>query len=128
PPLDEAAAAQAILAYCEMLAPDLGAFAEAARRPVSHFNLRYEEGFALLMPETKPLMNTANLLTLRAQAALILGDSAKAADDAVTLIRLSEHLREEPSLIFQLVRISFSDLAVGVVHEGLRRSAWDASA
>ncbi len=128
PSLDEAAAARAILEYCGALAPDLDSFAEAARRPVSHFDLRYEEGFALSMPELVPLRNVADLIAMRAKAALILGDSDRAAEDAITLMRLSEHLREEPSVIPQLVRAAIGDQAVGVLHEGLRRAAWDAAA
>ena len=126
PPLEETEAVRRILEYCETQSTDLAAFAEATKRPLAHFNLRYEDGLGMSMPELHPLDKLGNLIALRAKCALASRDSQTAFEDTLTLLRLADQLGTEPVLVFQLFRLRFADLAAGVIHEGLQTSCWDA--
>lgn len=125
PSVGESAAASRILEYCDTQAADLTLFAEAVKRPVAHFNLPYHEGFGMEIPVATPLQDVARLIATRAQSHLILRDGRKAKEDVVTLFELSDQCSDEPSVIAQLLRISFSDQAIGIVHDGISRRLLD---
>jgi hypothetical protein len=126
PSVEESETASRILEYCDSQAADLALFAEAVNRPVAHFNLPYHEGFGMEIPVAIPLQEVARLLAARAQSHLILGDGRKATKDAEALLKLSDQWSDEPSVVAQLLRISFSDQAIGIVHDGISRRLLDA--
>lgn len=95
--------------------------AAAISRPDFRIPVAYGEG------EAPSLLGfRAGLRALNARALLRLrdGDHAGAAADAMVGLRLSFHLRREPSLLAHLLAISMAQASIQVVWEGLVDHAW----
>lgn len=117
-------ASKSILAYCKTHQELLSAFSKASSRPLSNMEMEYEKGFAMLSPELKIFQDIAQLLFLRGKAYQITGEHESAAEDALTLIRLQSHLRQEPSLINQLLSTAILDFGIQLISNGLREHSW----
>lgn len=124
PALSEIEAAEAILSYYAPLEDELSALASAAGRPHSNFDLDYDLGFLLTLPEISKIQEFAKVYNYRAKAYLKLGRSDQAADEICTLIALSQHISRESTLIHQLVSAVFFDMAISILHEGFREEKW----
>ena len=109
----------------------LSRIAELARRPQSQFPLHYNfletgGGIPDLFSEVTESLVLSQLFLNRASSELILGNSAAAATDTETLLRLSFTQQNEPLLISLLVRVSTTGLALRVLDQGLADHVWRA--
>jgi len=107
----------------------LSRIAELARRPQAQFPLHYnllatEGSIPELFAETTENLVLSQLFLNRASCELILGNSAAAATDTETLLRLSFTQQNEPMLISLLVRVSTTGLALRVLDQGLADHVW----
>jgi hypothetical protein len=106
--------------------------AELARRPQAQFPLHYnliatEGSIPELLAETTENLVLSQLFLNRASSELLLGQSAAAATDTETLLRLSFTQQNEPLLISLLVRVSTTTLALKVLDQGLADHVWTAN-
>jgi hypothetical protein len=123
---------EAAVAMLQILTPaneTLTRIAELARRPQAQFPLHYnllatEGSIPELLAETTESLVLSQLFMNRASSELILGNSAAAAIDAETLLRLSFTQQNEPLLISLLVRASTTTLALKVLDQGLAGHVW----
>lgn len=99
--------------------PLLNEVREAAARPDCRYPLRYDEGYAAVLPHCSPLVRLGRFLKLRAIAGLEEGRTADAISDLRLLMRLEESLKAEPTLISVLIRTAMLDGAVQAVWEGI---------
>jgi len=109
----------------------LSRIAELARRAQAqfplHYNLLETEGLIPdLLPEVSEPLVLSQLFMNRASSELLLGNSAAAATDTETLLRLSFIQKNEPLLISLLVRVSTTTLALKVLDQGLADHVWTA--
>lgn len=102
---------------------------EAAKRPGSRFNIRYEEENAasILLPHLAVLKKIARISSYRASAALALNRTDEALADIQLGLRLADSLSSERTLISYLVRIAIVNLLVQPVWEGLAEHRWNES-
>ena len=94
----------------------------AARRPHSRWQKVGEKHQFDDKPQSaymRGCMGIVKLFKLRAQARLHAGDSEGAAQDIDTVLRIADHLHEEPSLIMSLVANSLIATSMQPVWEGL---------
>lgn len=98
----------------------------AAELPEGRFPLNYdnEDPAEILLPHLAALKRTSRILQIRAIAELQNGQSDKALADVLLSMRLSDFVRDEPTLISQLVRIAMTDIAMQPVYEGLAKHEW----
>ncbi|MFA6289099.1 MAG: hypothetical protein WC661_17085 [Opitutaceae bacterium] len=113
-----------LIAYLGRYDRDLAELAEATRRPFSRFPVRYEDGFRTTLPYLTPLHLASKLLCLRAEARLERGQTAGAAEDAVTLLRLAKALGAGATLIDQLMAKTMAERGLQVLRAGLATHAW----
>jgi hypothetical protein len=93
-------------------------------RPKSRFPLNLNLGASLPLPHLGTFQNAAFLFSARMRLHLALGDSAAAYEDFRDGFQAYLALREEPTLIDDLVRISVIAIVIGAVGEGLGDHAW----
>jgi hypothetical protein len=98
----------------------------AAELPEGRFPLNYdnENPAEILLPHLAALKRSSRILQIRAIAELQNGQSDKALADVLLSMRLSDFVRDEPTLISQLVRIAMTDIAMQPVYEGLAKHEW----
>lgn len=96
----------------------------AAKRPDCRWPVRWEDGFAAVLPHLGELRDIARLLRLRMSAFLAVGDSAAAFEDFTLGLRLERSLSSEPTLIAGLVRVAIAQQMLDGVREGFVRRAW----
>ena len=121
--------AKALLQILTPANETLSRIAELARRPQAQFPLHYnliatEGSIPELLAETTENLVLSQLFLNRASSELLLGNSAAAAADAETLLRLSFTQQNEPLLISLLVRVSTTGLALKVLDQGLADHVW----
>ena len=107
----ELAEARDLLAQGEVKAV-LALLAEAATRPRCDFHLNYNDGPGMLMPHLQHVRGAARVLVLQARVQAAGGDPAAALATLGTALALGEHLKTEPVLISQLVRLAVDALVV----------------
>jgi hypothetical protein len=78
--------------------------ARARQRPRCRFDHDYRQGFQMLLPELAPMMKVSRLLQMRAELQAIEGDGAGARETVRSSFALADCGKDEPLLIFQLVR------------------------
>ncbi|MGY8651125.1 MAG: hypothetical protein ACKVKM_10030, partial [Verrucomicrobiia bacterium] len=98
----------------------------AKERPLCRYDIKYEAHFAALLPHLGPLRNFVKSFTLRALAHLANDDPKAALADIRMCLFLAESIRDEPTLISQLVRIACLQIAIQPVWEGLKEGKWNA--
>ena len=121
-------AADVLRAIENRLGPALAELAEAERRPGAVFPVKWESGFAALLPHLSLMQSAAKVHALRMSAHLARRNTAAAYGEFRGLLRLYQALEKEPTLIDGLVRISIMQLAFSGVWEGVVTSSWDAPA
>ena len=105
---------------------DLAKLADDLKRPHCRFNIRYEDGFAAVLPHLSTMKNAATLFALSSAQRLSKGDTTGAWQDTLNGIRLGEQLRTEPFLISQLVRIAILETNFQTYWEGQVNHQWSA--
>ena len=105
---------------------DLAKLADDLKRPHCRFNIRYEDGFAAVLPHLSTMKNAATLFALSSAQRLSKGDTTGAWQDTLIGIRLGEQLRTEPFLISQLVRIAILEINFQTYWEGQVNRQWSA--
>ena len=105
---------------------DLAKLADDLKRPHCRFNIRYEDGFAAVLPHLRTMKNAATLFALSSAQRLSKGDTTGAWQDTLNGIRLGEQLRTEPFLISQLVRIAILEINFQTYWEGQVNHQWSA--
>lgn len=108
----------------------LSRIAVLAHRPQAQFPLHYNlietEGSIPDLSEVTESLVLSQLFMNRATSELLLGNSAAAAADTETLLRLSFTQQSEPLLISLLVRVSTTGLALKVLDQGMTDHVWRA--
>ncbi len=123
---DRKEAAQVVLNGFNMYAPVIEELRAASRRPYVRFNIAYDnpDKIAILLPHLGVLRNVCRIVTVRAQAELISGQTDKAADDAVLALYLAEAPKSEAMVVSQLVRCAALHEAMQPIIVGLREHLW----
>ena len=117
-------AAQAVLYAFEGRRAILNQVTEAARRPRAQYDLRYADGPNALLPHLAIHKSMAGKLRTRSAARVAAGDTAGAADDIDTILRLAELTGEDPVLIGYLVRVAIQSIAFSAFWDGTSQHAW----
>lgn len=97
---------------------------EAAKRSDCRWPVRWDDGYAALLPHLSELRKLTALLRLRMTALLATGDSAAAFEDFALGLRLERSLASDPTLIAGLVRVAIIQSQLDGVREGFVRNAW----
>ncbi|MCC7389868.1 MAG: hypothetical protein IT431_14000 [Phycisphaerales bacterium] len=87
-------------------------FIWTARLPECDFGLRYQDGWALLLPHLGKMRNMARVLRADAVRMGGLGECDKAADCVDGMFGLAEHVRRDRVLISSLVSAAIARLAI----------------
>ena len=117
-------AAQAVLYAFEGRRAVLDQITEAARRPRAQHDLRYADGPNALLPHLAIHKSMAGKLRTRSAARVAAGDTAGAAEDIDTILRLAELTGEDPVLIGYLVRVAIQSIAFSAFWDGTLQHAW----
>ncbi len=117
-------AAQAVLYAFEGRRAILDQVTEAARRPHAHYDIRYADGPNAILPHLALHKSMAVQLRTRAAARVAAGDTAGAAEDIDTMLRLAELTGEDPTLIGYLVRVAIQNIASSAFWDGTSQHAW----
>jgi hypothetical protein len=123
-PPPDMAPAQAVLFVLEAKRPLFDQIAEAARRPGSRFDIRYDDGPNALLPHLALHKAMAVQLRTRIAARIGTGDAKGAMEDIDTILRLAEKLDGDPTMISYLVRVAVQTIAVSGFWEGATAHAW----
>ena len=126
PKAGDNAAADILLALEKFNAP-LQELREAGRRPRCRFPVHWEKGYAAALPHFGVLQSAVRLHGLRLASHLALGDSAAAYEDFRDGLRVATAIREEPTLIGGLVRISMVSIMMNGVWDGIEEKRWAAA-
>ena len=97
---------------------------EAGKRPAARFWIDYEEGLMALLPHLAKVKANSTYLRLRAEALLAENKTGEALGDTLLAFRLGDAIRDEPTLISQLVRIAEFHITLSCVWEGLLDHRW----
>ena len=117
-------AAQAVLYAFEGRRAVLDQIAEATRRPRAQFDLRYADSHNALLPHLAIHKSMAVKLRTRSAARVATGDTAGAAEDIDTILRLAELTGEDPTLHGYLVRVAIQSSAFSAFWDGTSQHAW----
>ncbi len=117
-------AAADVLKALESFAAPLAELREAVARPHCRFPVHWEKAFAADFPHMQIFQSAWKLLALRLAAHLALGESASAYEDFHDGLRLTTAIRDEPALIFGLVRIATAMTMENAVWGGLADHQW----
>ena len=117
-------AAQAVLYAFKGRRAVLDQITEAARRPRAQYDLRYADGPNALLPHLAIHKSMAGKLRTRSAARVAAGDTAGAAEDIDTILRLAELTGEDPVLIGYLVRVAIQSSAFSAFWAGTSQHAW----
>lgn len=113
-----------VLRALEHYAPQFQEWSQWRTRPRCRFVQSAKTVKEMSFPYLSVFYEAANVFTLRAQAHLALGNPAAAYSDFRDALHGYFALKEEPTLIAGLVKISCLRTALSVVGEGLRRHSW----
>lgn len=105
-------------------APVMAEVEKAAERPLCRFPVRYEDGFACLLPHVSPMLNIGRVCRVKALLALDAGQTDAALREIRTTLRLVRAMENDPLLIALLVRIAMINMAIQPVWEGLAAHRW----
>ena len=72
---------------------------QASKRPECNFNLKYEDGASMLLPQLAKTRSLARLLCTKALIEADAGKTDKAFETILVGLRISNHLKNEPVLI-----------------------------
>lgn len=124
PPVEEPAELKPGAGLAGLLADYDGYFDDverASRTPVSDFQIRYEDGYAVVMPHLGPLRGIARLMVVDARRLALAGEYQQAAERLAAMLRMGRHITGDRTLISSLVSIAITSL---VMEEGLWLLEW----
>lgn len=98
--------------------------AAVARRPAGRFPIDYDAGWATLLPHLAEVNGLSRVISLRAAALLGAGRADQAVEDLVVGLRLSDVIRQDPSLICLLTGIAMDIKLLQPVWEGCLDHRW----
>ena len=106
--------------------PELTEFEAATRRPKCRLPGKYTfPEFGDSRVHILGFRAVVRVLRLRALACLETGQTGPALVDVITMLRVSRHLKDEPSLIVQLLEIANTNLAMQPIWEGVSTRRWN---
>jgi hypothetical protein len=122
-PPDDMPTPQAVLYALEGRREILDQVTEATRRPRAQYDLRYGNG---PFPVTHLGFHKSMAVKLRTRAAarVAAGDTAGAAEDIDTMLRLAELTGGDPVLPGYLVQVAIQSIAFGAFWDGTSQHAW----
>ncbi len=117
------------LSWTEPLTANFDLVRKALERPYARIDCDYEQPFAIAIPDFVRIRNVVQLLSQRAQAYLLLGQSEPAWQELSMIHDLSGVLLSKPSgkpitLISAMIDVAVAGLYASVVEDGLRLHAW----
>lgn len=118
--------AEIVLAVLAPAQPIIEELAAATSRPDARYPVSYEKLFEADGPHWIKIIDLMSLLQLRAQAFMAIGDSARATQDILLILRMSEALSKEPMLMSLLVRQHCVWAAGAAFLDCTREGAWTA--
>jgi hypothetical protein len=123
-PASETAAATEILKVLEPFGQELATITQDSRMPYSRFS--YDLKSTPSQSHLSILQKITPLFSVRASARLQLGQSAGAAQDVATALRLANSLQNEPDMVSFMTRLALLRYALQPLWEGFVRSSWTA--
>jgi hypothetical protein len=126
---DPVRAASIILENFKPYDPTLAELQSTSTRAYCRFNIPYEEWnnpqvSEALMEYLAIMKGLYRLLTLHAEAEMVLSRTDQALNDIEVMFRLDHGLRDEPLLISQLVGLAGTSIILQSVNEGLAEHRW----
>jgi len=126
---DPVHAASIVLDNLKTCEPTLAELQAASARPSSRFNIPYEEWESqpvqsALVEHFTIVRGLARILTLHAEAEMVLGRTDQALQDIRLMFRVEDGLKDEPLLLSQLVRNACMAVILQSVGEGLAEQRW----
>ncbi len=85
---------------------------EGSRKPKCNFNHNYEDGPGTLLPELNSMRNTVRLLCVKALLEAESGKTKEAFDTLLVGLKVSNHLKDEPIVLSQLVRVACDGIII----------------
>lgn len=85
---------------------------EASQKPGYNNNLKYEDGPGMLMPNLASLRQIARFLSIKAELAAQNGNTDEAWATVLEELKLADLLKQEPTLVTQLVRIACDKIMI----------------
>lgn len=116
--------AQDVLLALSRFEPRLAQIRAAAQRPHARFWINFEDGAGALLPHLAKMKGIVQYMRLRAVALLAEGRTDAALTDLQLAMHINDAVRDEPTLISQLVRIAIAHLNLSVIWEGLAVHRW----
>lgn len=104
--------------------PGLREISEASRRRYARYPLAYEKGFAMTLPHVNVFVKLGKVYALRGEDELQQGRSDAALEDTLTLLRVGSTMKNDLTLVSQLVWIAMWQTALQVVWEGTETHRW----
>lgn len=89
----------------------------ASREASCDFQIRYEDGYAALLPHLSPMRKLARLLVVDARRLALAGEHAAATERLAAMLRMARHLTGDRLLISSLVGVAIADMA-------MREASW----
>ena len=118
---DPVRAASIVLDSLKTSEPTLAELQAASARPFCRFNIPYEAWLnpqveSALMEHMSGVKELSRVMSLHAEAEMVLGRTDQALKDMNVMFRIDDGLKEEPLLLSQLVRIADVTVLLGPVH------------
>jgi len=122
-----AKAAPAVLAGLKDCEPQLAELRTASQRPRALYPVVYklDDPWGILLPHLAAIKAVCQRLQLSACAKLAAGQSESALADVKLILYLADSIKDEPTIISQLVRRACVEIAVQPIWEGLAEHAWN---
>ena len=90
---------------------------ESSKRPECNFNLKYEDGISMILPHLSMMGTSARLLSVKALIEARSGNTDKAFETMLVGLRILNHLKNEPVLISQIVRIARDSIIIDCIEQ-----------
>ena len=118
-------AAQAVLDDFQELEPALAQLRAAAQRPYAQFAVPLTKPWEGGVPSFAAIRQLVQLLSVHASAELAANHSEKALEDILTLHKIAESLRSQPTLVSAMIRVAImGGPATQPVWEGIISGKW----
>jgi len=126
---DSVQAASIVLENMKPYESTLAELQSGSERPYCRYNVPYEEWdnpqvMSALLEHLSMMKGLYRLLSLHAEAEMVLGRNGQALKDINVMFRLNNGLGDEPLLISELVRFACTSIMLQSVGEGLAEHRW----
>jgi len=105
---------------------ELAEISAAIVRPFSRFPIAYDRhpSASILLPHLQPIVAFGRLFCLRGVAELATGKNDAALADVLTVLRLAQATRDEPTFVSKMVVLVVVQQALQIIWEGLAARQW----